>query len=371
MSEQIIISLGSNLGNRLESLHKALALLEEYPISVKQLSRVYETPAWGFESAPFYNACVTIATDLNPNHLLEAFLAVEQRLGRSRLPKPGYTARSIDLDLLFYKNEIVHSRDLKVPHPKLHQRNFVLFPLLDIVPNFIHPILFQTIKQLVVKSPDPAKVIPLPYNLGLPPIFNQFPFIAIEGNIGVGKSTLARKIAKQYQVKLYTESFADNPYLKDFYKNPIDHALQVEAFFLKDRFEKDTYFWQKNQGGVVADFCLHKCLVFAAKNLSPKEFVTYKEKFDSEIEHKKSPSLLLFLKASIEQLKKQIQVRGRSFEQDIEESYLKGIGEEYRLLLNSKLSFPILECEVDHIDFEKDEYAFQKILRAVFRASFL
>ena len=92
---------------------------------------------------------------------------------------------------------------------------------------------------------------------------------------------------------------------------------------------------------------------------------------DSEIEHKKSPSLLLFLKASIEQLKKQIQVRGRSFEQDIEESYLKGIGEEYRLLLNSKLSFPILECEVDHIDFEKDEYAFQKILRAVFRASFL
>ena len=111
MSEQIIISLGSNLGYRLESLHKALALLEEYPISVKQLSRVYETPAWGFESAPFYNACVTIATDLNPNHLLEVFLAVEQRLGRSRLPKPGYTARSIDLDLLFYKNEIVQEAD--------------------------------------------------------------------------------------------------------------------------------------------------------------------------------------------------------------------------------------------------------------------
>ena len=370
MKDQIIISLGSNLGDRMEFLHKALALLEAYPISVKQLSQVYETPAWGFESTPFYNACASLDTTLDPQALLEVFLEIEQQLGRYREPDSGYAARTIDLDLLFYKNEIICTSDLKVPHPKLHQRNFVLKPLSEIAPSFTHPILFQSVEQLVAQSPDPAEVIPLKYNLGLPPILKVFPYIAIEGNIGVGKTTLASLIANYYQVVLHTEAFAENPHLEDFYQNPEAHALQVETYFLNDRFEKDTLFWEKEPEAVIADFCLHKCLVFAAENLSSDEFETYREKFDLEIEQKKKPSLLLFLKASVVHLKKQIQARGRSFEQGIEESYLEQIEAGYRRLLNSNLPFAVLEIDVDRMDFEKDEYAFQKILRAVFRASF-
>jgi len=185
LEEQIIISLGSNLGDRLNALYKALALLEAYPISIKLLSKVYETPAWGFKGDPFYNACVSIKTKLKPKDLLEVLLKVEKTMGRLPSKGKGYSSRTIDLDLLFYKSKNIFSAKLKVPHPKLHKRNFVLAPLCEIAPKFIHPILFQTIEELFQNSSDRIIATPLTYDLGLPPIFKSFPYIVIEGNIGV------------------------------------------------------------------------------------------------------------------------------------------------------------------------------------------
>ena len=95
-----IISLGSNLGNRLELLQKALALVEAQSIKILALSSIYETPAWGFESTPFYNACVQIETHLKPDTLLKTLLQIEVKLGRTRESTKGYEARPIDLDLL-------------------------------------------------------------------------------------------------------------------------------------------------------------------------------------------------------------------------------------------------------------------------------
>ena len=111
MLEPIIISLGSNIGNRIGFIYKALALIEEHPVTIRELSNVYETPSWGFDSTPFYNACAILKTSLKPNALLKILLNVEDKLGRKRYSEKGYHDRTVDLDLLFYNNEIIFSRE--------------------------------------------------------------------------------------------------------------------------------------------------------------------------------------------------------------------------------------------------------------------
>jgi len=371
LQEEIIISIGSNLGNRLEILHKALALLESHPVSVSKLSKLYETPSWGFESSPFYNACASVKTNLDPHELLSVLLKVEQQLGRYRnAEEKGYIDRTVDLDILFYKEDCICTADLKVPHPRMHQRNFVLAPLMDIASELEHPILYQSIATLFRNSPDKAVAVCLEDDLGLPPIFDHFPYIAIEGNIGVGKTTLAQMIADHYDAYVLSEAFIKNPFLESFYKDPETYALAVENFFLNDRFEKDTQFWQESPQKVIADFTLYKSLVFAEENLCTSDFESYLKAFDAEIGSKKNPNLLLFLKTDLDQLLAQIKKRGRSFEQDIKSEYLEQLETGYSKLLQDKLPFPIVAISLENIDFEKDETAFQMILRAIFRNSF-
>ncbi len=371
LQEEIIISIGSNLGDRLETIFRALALLESHPVSVSKLSNLYETPSWGFESTPFYNACFSVQTTLGPQELLQVLLKIEQQLGRYRNEeKEGYIDRTIDLDILFYKEDCIHTADLKIPHPRLHQRNFVLAPLMDIAPELKHPILYQSIASLFQNSSDKAVAVCLEDDLGLPPIFNHFPYIAIEGNIGVGKTTLAQMIADQYQARILSETITKNPFLEAFYKDPETHALAVENFFLKDRFEKDTKFWQESPMKVIADFTLYKSLVFAEENLKTEDLEEYRKVFDAEIGSKKNPNLLLFLKTDLDQLQAQIKKRGRPFEQGIKSEYLSQLEAGYSKLIQNKLPFPIVTISLENIDFEKDKTAFQMILRAIFRHSF-
>ena len=272
--------------------------------------------------------------------------------------------------MLFYRSKIIFSSELKVPHPRLHQRNFVLAPLCEIAPKFVHPILHQTSEELFQKSSDNTTATPLIYDLSLPPIFKKFPYIVIEGNIGVGKTTLATKIAKYYKATLLTESFSNNPFLEDFYKNPKSFALQAEKFFLNDRFENDISFWRKKHDFVIADFSIYKSLVFSNINLDTLEYNTYKKDFEDRIKYIKKPDLLIFLKCGISKLKANIQSRERSFEKNINRNYLINLQKGYKELLKKNISFNIKEIDVNKKDFESDENTFESILRAIFRASF-
>tara|TARA_Y200000002_G_scaffold13462_1_gene10880 strand:- start:4799 stop:5908 length:1110 start_codon:yes stop_codon:yes gene_type:complete len=369
MLEPIIISLGSNIGDRIGFIYKALALIEDHPITIRELSNVYETPSWGFESTHFYNACAILKTSLKPNALLKILLDVEDKLGRKRNSERGYQDRIIDLDLLFYKNEIIYSKDLKIPHPKLHLRNFILKPLLDIAPKFKHPVLRITITELNYHQLDKIKIVQANIDLSLPPIFKSFPFISIEGNIGVGKTTLAKMISKKYNIKFYSEDYNSNPYLENFYKDPSMHALSTETFFLNNRFENDKIFWKQNNDKVVADFCFFKCLVFAKQNLKNNDYETFKKDFDNKMDKIKIPSLVVLITKNFEELEQQIKKRDRSFEREIKLSYLKKLEKGYHLIIKN-FEFPILEYPLDNIDFNKNQFEFEKILRAIFRASF-
>jgi 2-amino-4-hydroxy-6-hydroxymethyldihydropteridine diphosphokinase len=142
------IALGSNLGNREQTLRAALDRLAEH-VRVTKISTFLENPAVGgpADSPPFLNAAAEIKTELTAQALLNCLLKVEQSLGRHRREKWG--PRTIDLDLLLYDDQVIQREGLIVPHPLMHQRRFVLQPLAGIAPEVLHPVLKKTITQIL------------------------------------------------------------------------------------------------------------------------------------------------------------------------------------------------------------------------------
>lgn len=148
---------GGNLGNRAESLKNAVAMIAENAGNVLQLSSLYETAAWGTKDQPDYlNQAVFLETKQTASDLLHTLLNIEKQLGRFRQEK--YGARVIDIDILFFNNEIVKEHDLIIPHPHIQNRRFVLVPMVEIAPEYCHPILNKTMAELLEVCPDPLNV---------------------------------------------------------------------------------------------------------------------------------------------------------------------------------------------------------------------
>lgn len=141
------VALGSNLGDKEANLQKAVQLLVEHGIEVVKTSDFLCTEPYGVTDQPqFLNAVCCVRTDLEPEELLHLLLAIEQEMGRVRLRHWG--ERNIDLDLLLYENQILTTDDLKLPHPDMQNRDFVLLPLAEIAPALVHPVLGKTIACL-------------------------------------------------------------------------------------------------------------------------------------------------------------------------------------------------------------------------------
>lgn len=134
-------------------------LLEERCGTILKTSGIYETEPWGFECREsFYNQAVVIETPLSPLELLSTVLQIENELGRTRNPNQRYSSRSIDIDILFYDSEIIQTENLTIPHPLIRERNFVLIPLNEIVPDFLHPVFKKTVNELLLSSEDTLNV---------------------------------------------------------------------------------------------------------------------------------------------------------------------------------------------------------------------
>lgn len=157
MAENVFLSLGSNLGDRLSYLNQAVEELELCGIKCVKKSPVYETDSWGYDDEPYLNQVLECETFLTPEKLLEETSKIETLLGRKRT-SGGYEARTIDIDILFYDSEIIDIPQLKVPHPKIALRRFVLKPLCDIAPEFLHPVLKKTVRQLLDECEDTGRV---------------------------------------------------------------------------------------------------------------------------------------------------------------------------------------------------------------------
>jgi 2-amino-4-hydroxy-6-hydroxymethyldihydropteridine diphosphokinase len=161
---KIFLSLGTNLGDRLANLRAALAALRGTPgIRFLAQSRIYETSAWGYEDQPsFLNMVVQAETELEPRLLLTRLKSLEVDLGRTHTFHWG--PRLIDIDILLYGDLVLNTPELVIPHPRLQERAFVLVPLADLAPDLLHPVLHQTVAQLLA-SVDVSAIIPTTLSL--------------------------------------------------------------------------------------------------------------------------------------------------------------------------------------------------------------
>lgn len=369
---QVYIAIGSNIGNKLQHLTKSIEKISAEVGVVTKISPVFETEAWGFQSDTFYNACIAVKTVLLPEQVLSRLLQIEKELGRERnAEKTGYEARIIDLDVIFYEDEIIKTDILTVPHPFMENRRFVLEPLAVIASGKIHPILKKTVGELLEVCEDEGQAVQLSVVLEDPVkkrLFTRYNYITIEGNIGAGKTTLANKIADDFNAKLILERFADNPFLPKFYKDNTRYAFPLEMSFLADRYQQlsdDLAQYDLFKDFVVADYDVFKSLIFAKITLQQEEFTLYRKLFNIMYKELVKPDLYIYLHQNTDRLLANIKKRGRHYEQSIAAGYLEKINEGYAEFMRSQQNLNVLLIDISDMDFVAHPEDYDEILQRI------
>jgi 2-amino-4-hydroxy-6-hydroxymethyldihydropteridine diphosphokinase len=363
------LSLGSNQGDKQQNLQKAIDLIAEKIGKVVKISSIYKTAAWGFESDDFYNCCIQVATGLNPENLLEQLLEIEQLLGRKRSSEVNYQARTIDIDILLFDEEIIFSKDLIVPHKEMLKRKFVLVPLAEIAPNLIHPIEKLRIAVCLNNCTDTSEIEQIPLQLIRPICLSEkYNYIAIEGNIGAGKTTLASMIAEDFNAKMVLERFADNPFLPKFYEDNERYAFPLEMSFLADRYSQltdDLAQFDLFKNFIVSDYYIFKSLIFAQVTLQKEEYFLYRKMFDIMYKEITKPDLYIYLYQNTPRLLENIKKRGRHYEQNIASEYLDKIHQGYATFIKTEENLNAIIIDVSEKDFLTSPEDYKAIVKTI------
>lgn len=370
IQHKVILSLGSNQGGRLENIEACIQLIHNQIGLVLSVSKLYETPSWGFESDAFYNCAVLIHSSFSAEKILRKITSIEKEMGRTRKKAVGYEARLIDIDIIAIEDQVIVTDQLKVPHPHMQNRRFVLQPIMDLKLDWLHPVLKKSFYQLHQECEDKsdckevAQLTAPVLNCNL----NKINYIAIEGNIGAGKTTLATKISEDFNAKLVLERFADNPFLPKFYKDQNRYAFPLEMSFLADRYQQladDLSQFDLFADFVVADYHIFKSLIFAKVTLQEDEYRLYKTLFDIIYKEMPKPDLYVYLYQNTDRLLKNIKKRGRSYEQEIPAEYLDRINKGYLDYIKTQLDLNVLVIDVSDHDFVKRHEDYVVILEQI------
>lgn len=365
--QKVYLSLGSNMGNRHATLQKAIFRIQQRAGSVLDISSVYENPSVGFEGGDFLNICISLLTPLSPEKLLSTLLQIEREFGRIRAKTGGYGSRTLDIDIIFYGSEVINTDALVVPHPQMQHRNFVLKPLADIAPQFYHPVLQKDTRNLLQECKDRSKFTKKKHKLfkDRSGLFSQLQFLAIEGNIGAGKTTLSKMIAEDFNAKLVLERFADNPFLPKFYEDRSRYAFPLEMSFLADRYQQfmdDTSQFDLFKNFMVSDYDIFKSLIFAKVTLQQEEFNLYRKLFNFMYKEVKKPEIYLYLYQNTERLLANIKKRGRDYEQGIDSGYLEKINRGYLDFIKDHPQQNSMVLDMAELDFVNNPTDYETIL---------
>ena len=194
-------------------------------------------------------------------------------------------------------------------------------------------------------------------------------FLVIEGNIGAGKTTLSEMIAQEYNAKLVLEQFADNPFLPKFYKDQERYSFPLELSFLADRYKQiksEVLNLDLFHSFMVADYYFAKTAIFAQNTLKDDEYRLFRQIFDIVFESMPKPDLYVYLHADVNRLLKNIAMRGRDYEQEIEPEYLDKIQKGYFGFLKQINSFPILIIDTNNIAFVRNSEDYDALKNAIF-----
>ena len=369
--QTVYIALGSNKGLKFEYLQHAVNLIFERIGAIRNISRVYRTPAIGFNGEEFLNACIKAETNFKPKKVLSILLDIERDIGRVRGNSATYQSREIDLDILFFEDLIVEERSLVIPHPRAHLRKFVLGPMLDIDKDYKHPVFNKNIEKLLEECADDSQIEPLKIWLKNPQKsynFSAHNYIAIEGNIGAGKTSLTQKIAHDFNAKLILERFADNPFLPKFYKEPDRYAFTLEMSFLADRYQQisdDLSQLDLFKDFILSDYDVYKSLIFSKITLASDEFRLYRKLFYQVYKDISKPDLYIYLYQSTERLQENIRKRGRKYENEITDDYLERINAGYIEFLRNQKDINVKLIDISDKDFVKRRADYLWILKEI------
>ena len=363
------LSLGSNQGDKLKTLQNAIHDIAENIGAIQKISSVYKTSSWGYEGEDFYNICISVSTYLQPENLLKKLLGIENKYGRERKKTNGYSDRKIDIDILLFDNEIIFSKEVTIPHPRMLERKFVLVPLVEIAKNTLHPIEKKQLVSCLNNCSDASLIEKISAKLIRPiPLTEKYNYIAIEGNIGAGKTSLAKLMSDEFNAKVVLERFADNAFLPKFYNDKERFAFPLEMSFLADRYQQlidDLAQFDLFKNLIVSDYYIFKSLIFAQVTLQKEEYTLYRKIFDIMYREISKPDLYIYLYQNTNRLLDNIKKRGRDYEQNIEAGYLQKIHDGYSGFIKTEQHLNTLIIDVSELDFVNNYEDYKQILSII------